>query len=189
MGVVMYFGWNYALQTVFINDRPLPVYHPEQTLGEVLPRVSGSAVRPRLWSTLPAVGTKIGELSIPAVNIRVPVIQGAGWDQLGLGVGHVVASALPGQVGDVYLAGHRDTVFLNLRKVRKGDRIILNTVYGSFVYEATSFSIVPQTDLQVLKPTSYSTLTLQTCYPFFFIGFAPDRYLVHTKLVSQPATL
>ncbi|RIV17061.1 class D sortase, partial [Alicyclobacillaceae bacterium I2511] len=177
-------GWNYALQTVFINNRSIPLYHPTQVpIGS---RVIHPVTRLHLWSPLPTTGTKIGELSIPAAHILVPVVQGTGWNQLGLGVGHDVASVLPGQMGDVYLAGHRDTVFLNLRKVRKGDRITLATVYGKFVYEAISFSIVPQTDLQVLRPTSYSTLTLQTCYPFFFFGFAPDRYLVHTKLLSQP---
>ncbi|MCF8566489.1 sortase [Alicyclobacillus tolerans] len=179
-GVALFgvYGWNYAQQTIFVNQHHLPQYHP---------KVNGSI--PALWPTLPGIGTKIGQLLIPAVHINTPVVQGTGWNQLALGAGHYNSSALPGQIGNDYVAGHRDTVFTQLKNVKKGDLVIFSTPYGKFVYKAVSFQIVPQSDTSVLDPTPYQTLTLQTCYPFSFFGFAPDRYIVHTKLVSEPKNL
>jgi sortase A len=173
IGLLCYFGWDYAQQTIFVNDQQEPTY-------------DAAAYGPRLWPVKPAVGTKIGELDIPSLHLEAPVIQGTGWNQLKHGIGHYASSALPGQGGNVFVAGHRDTVFTKLRYLKKGADIIFETPYGNFVYQATSFQIVKQTDTSVLAPTNHETLTLMTCYPFFFFGFAPDRYIVHTKLVSEP---
>lgn len=113
-------------------------------------------------------------------------MQGTGAAQLALGVGHDPVTALPGEGHNVFLAGHRDTVFTRLKYLKKGAEIIFSTPYGNFVYEAVSFRIVPDTDVALLKPGDVETLTLSTCYPFNFIGFAPDRYIVFTRLVSEP---
>ncbi|MDI3257452.1 MAG: class D sortase [Kyrpidia sp.] len=173
--LVGYFGWRYAEETLWIGRHPLPAYSPPD-------RGSGE-----LWPASPDLGAKIGDLTIPSVKMRVPVVQGTDVEQLRLGAGHYPSSALPGQPGNVYLAGHRDTVFSSLRGVQPGDKIILSTPYGNFVYEVTAFQIVPETDVSVLyERTTGQTLTLQTCYPFFYFGFAPDRYLVRARLVASP---
>lgn len=173
LAMLGYFGWDYAQQTIFINDQNIPNYN-------------AAAYGPKWWSVTPTVGTKIGELDIPSLHLEAPIVQGTGWNQLKHGIGHYDSSALPGQGGNVFIAGHRDTVFTKLRFLKKGADIIFKTAYGNFVYQATSFQIVKQTDTSVLDPTHHETLTLMTCYPFFFFGFAPDRYIVHTKLVSEP---
>ena len=102
------------------------------------------------------------------------------------GAGHFAGSALPGQGGNVILSGHRDTVFRKLEHLKIGEQLTFSTPYGDFVYEATEFKVVPADDMTVMVPTDYETLTLTTCYPFDFIGDAPDRYVVYTKLVSSP---
>ncbi|MCL6549120.1 MAG: sortase [Alicyclobacillus sp.] len=154
---------------------------------------AGSGVQPggrsaavRLWPVLPAPGTNIGELTFPTIHLKVPVVQGTHWDELKLGAGHYMASALPGQGGNVFVSGHRDTVFASLRFLKVGDPIVFSTPYGDFVYRAVRFQIVSKYDTRPLSPTPYETLTLSTCYPFFYVGFAPKRYIVYTRLVSEP---
>lgn len=173
LAMLGYFGWDYAQQTIFINDQNVPSYN-------------AAAYGSQWWPVTPAVGTKIGELDIPSLHLEAPIIQGTGWNQLKHGIGHYRTSALPGQGSNVFIAGHRDTVFTKLRDLKKGAQIIFETPYGNFVYQATSFQIVKQSDTSVLDPTPYETLTLMTCYPFFFFGAAPDRYIVHTRFVSEP---
>ena len=170
--MVVIFGWSYLRQTVFINYINSPVYQPSFGTG-------------KLWNPTPDDGSKIGDLIFPSLNLNVPVVQGTDSNSLKQGVGHYVKSALPGQGGKVYLAGHRDTVFIKLKNLKIGEKIEFSTPYGIFVYEVTGFKIVTPNDTSVLEPTNYETLTLQTCYPFTFIGDAPDRYIVFTKFVSQ----
>jgi sortase A len=171
--IVVIYGWSYLRQTpFFLNYIDTPVYQPS------------TFDKDRLWEPTPQAGTKIGDLIFPSLNLNVRVVQGTDEDELTQGVGHYKDSALPGQNGNVYLAGHRDTVFVKLKDLKKGEQIHLSTPYGTFVYEVTGFKIVSPTDTWVLKPTNYETLTLQTCYPFTYIGSAPDRYIVFTKFVS-----
>jgi sortase A len=167
-----FFGWKYLWETIWVNDRPLPEYRP----------VAGQP----LWFVTPAEGQKIGELVFPAQHVEVPVVQGITGADLELGAGHYIASALPGQGSNIYVAGHRDTVFRVLRQLKAGDRIDFVTPYGDFVYQAVNFEIVSPSATNELAPTPFETLTLQTCWPFSFFGFAPLRYIVHTKLVSEP---
>ena len=95
-------------------------------------------------------------------------------------------TTLPGQGGNVVLSGHRDTVFRKLEHLKVGDHITFKTQYGEFIYEATEFQIVEADDQTVAVAKDYETLTLTTCYPFNFIGDAPQRYIVYTKLISSP---
>ncbi|MCL6637497.1 MAG: class D sortase, partial [Alicyclobacillus sp.] len=101
-------------------------------------------------------------------------------------VGHDPQTAWPGQGGNVFLAGHRDTVFVKLKDIQVGDTIELATPYGMFVYQVTQTQVVPGNDVAVLAPSSHELLTLCTCYPFVYIGAAPDRFIVSARLVSAP---
>ncbi len=78
------------------------------------------------------------------------------------------------------------TTFKKLENLKKGDKVTLTTPYGDFVYQATNFKIVSADDKTIIVPKDYETLTLTTCYPFTYIGDAPDRYIIYTKLVSKP---
>jgi sortase A len=93
-------------------------------------------------------------------------------------VGHVPETALPGEPGNAAFAGHRDTFFRKLRHVRKGDRIVVTTPDGVYDYVVRETRVVPPSDVSVLEPTAEQSLTLVTCYPFDYIGSAPERFIV-----------
>jgi LPXTG-site transpeptidase (sortase) family protein len=111
-------------------------------------------------------------------------VEGAGQHELKLGPGHIRTTALPGEGGNVGIAGHRDTFFRPLRFIRRGDTIELITYEREREYRVVSTEIVNPTDTRVLLPTSRETLTLVTCYPFTFIGAAPKRFIVRADCAN-----
>jgi sortase A len=132
-------------------------------------------------------GTLLGRIQIERVGLSAVIAQGDSPAVLSHAVGHVPATALPGERGNVALAAHRDTLFRPLRKIRAGDAITLTTSAGEYRYEVQSTSIVPPTDVGVLRSSGGEELTLITCYPFYYIGPAPDRFIVHAR--RTPLTL
>jgi LPXTG-site transpeptidase (sortase) family protein len=102
-------------------------------------------------------------------------------------LGHVPGTALPGQTGNVGIAGHRDTLFRCLRKISKNDRIVIQTTHGNYTYFVERTNIVKPQDVGVLVSATGSEITLITCYPFRYIGSAPDRFFVKGR-VSIPPT-
>ena len=123
-------------------------------------------------------GSAIGRLEIPRIGLSVVVLEGSDTGTLRLGVGRVRNSSLPGDPGNVVLAGHRDTFFRSLREIRSGDKISLRTPEGTFPYTVDWTSVVNPSDTSVLLPTASPALTLVTCYPFYYIGSAPQRFIV-----------
>jgi sortase A len=133
---------------------------------------------------LVAMPSLIGRIEIPRLEISAIVKEGVDERTLGLAVGHIPNTALPGQAGNVGVAAHRDTLFRNLKDVRRDDRITLTTLQGEYVYRVISFQIVKPADVSVLDPSpGENTLTLVTCYPFYFVGPAPKRFIVHAKQI------
>jgi len=126
----------------------------------------------------------IGRIDIPRLNVKAVVQEGVDSKTLRRAVGHVPGTALPGDNGNVALAGHRDTFFRGLRDVRKDDVIHMQTFDREVEYVVDSTKIVDPKDVQVLAPTSNSVLTLVTCYPFNYIGNAPRRFIVRARQVS-----
>jgi len=103
---------------------------------------------------------------------------------LDIAAGHIPHTALPGQTGNVGVAAHRDTLFRNLKDVRRDDRITLTTLDGEYVYRVVSFKVVKPAEVSVLDPSpDEKTLTLVTCYPFYFVGNAPKRFIVRALQV------
>jgi sortase A len=133
-----------------------------------------------------AEGSVLGRLEVPRLGMNVVFAEGVSNSILRRAVGHVPQTALPGQPGNVALAGHRDTFFRPLRKIEPGDAIALKTAAGEFTYEVESTVIVAPTDIGVLRPTRDPMLTLVTCFPFSYVGPAPDRFVVRARLVSNP---
>ena len=129
-------------------------------------------------------GSLVGRLEIPRLKISTIVLEGSDNRTLQLGVGLVPESAGPGEAGNMVLGGHRDTFFRPLRRIRKGDRLMLVTPQGRYRYEVQWISIVKPSDTDVLKPTRQPSLTLVTCYPFWYVGAAPDRFIVRARLVG-----
>jgi sortase A len=109
----------------------------------------------------------------------VAVLQGTTSQTLRLGVGHIQGTALPGEPGNIGIAGHRDTYFRGLKDIRRDDEIQIQTAIGLDKYKVDWVQITVPSDGSVLAPTTESALTLVTCYPFYYIGAAPKRFVVH----------
>jgi len=138
-------------------------------------------------STAPRLtkGALIGRLEIPRVGVSAIVREGDDTATLRHAVGHVPDTALPGEQGNAGLAGHRDTFFRGLKGIRVGDRITMTTMTGVLVYTVRDTSVVDPDDVSVLSPTGRQTLTLVTCYPFYYIGSAPRRFIVQAELAQD----
>jgi sortase A len=142
-----------------------------------------SASRRAQWEagrSAPA-GSPVGRLAIPALGLEVVVLDGTDELSLNRGVGRIAGTRIASNLG---IAGHRDGFFRALRKVAANDRIILETPRASHVYEVRSLTVVSPEDVQVLAPTAEPTLTLVTCHPFFVLGHAPNRFIVHAVLID-----
>jgi sortase A len=124
-------------------------------------------------------GDVLGRMDIPRLGMSVVVLQGTNSRMLRLGAGHVEGTALPGEIGNVAIAGHRDTFFRSLKDIHVNDEIQLQTATGLSRYEVDWVKVVEPEDTEVLQPsTDESVLTLVTCYPFYFVGPSPKRFVV-----------
>jgi sortase A len=133
-------------------------------------------------------GAVIGNLTIPRLGLSSIVIEGDSDPDLELAPGHVPETSLPGEGGNVAIAGHRDTFFRPLRLIGKNDTITIATLGGEYAYRVVSTEIVKPDRVQVLGPTKTETLTLITCYPFYFVGPAPQRFIVRAERIEPDAT-
>jgi len=121
----------------------------------------------------------VGILFIPRIDAKLPIIEGTDPDDLEKGVGHYKSSAYPGQQNQIVLSGHRDTVFRHMGELKIGDLVTIQLPYGNFSYKIKNTKIVKADDRSIIKSTSpKEVLTITTCYPFSYIGNAPDRYII-----------
>lgn len=136
------------------------------------------------------LGEKTADLLIPEIGQKYSVYWGADEDTLKKGVGLYVSdlTTIPGEDGHTVLSGHRDTVFTGLGELEEKDELMVDYNGETFVYEITDTWITHADDRTVIVEKDRSTLTLTTCYPFDFIGYAPDRYIVQAELVSTHKT-
>jgi sortase A len=125
-------------------------------------------------------------LRLASIHLEVPVLDGTDDFTLNRAVGRIDGTAFPGQPGNVGIAGHRDGFFRGLKDVRPGDPIELETLSGSQSFLVADIRIVSPEDVSVLDPTPGPALTLVTCYPFYFVGDAPQRYIV--RALPAPAS-
>jgi len=153
--------------------------------ASVSPRDAIGAVNLAPPRPIVARGSPIGELLIPRVHLSSIVLHGSDTQTLRRGPGHLEQTALPGEPGNVAIAGHRDTFFRQLRDVKVGDDIFLNTARGRFHYQIAWAHVVGAHDVSVLEPTTVDALTLVTCYPFWVLGPAPDRFVVRATRIED----
>ena len=126
-------------------------------------------------------------LRIPRIGLEGPVLAGTDEWTLDRGLGWIEGTARPGELGNVGIAGHRDGFFRGLKDVKPGDAIEVTTLSGQQVFRIEKILIVSPDDVGVLSPTSAPALTLVTCFPFYFVGSAPERYVVRA-ILSSPQT-
>jgi sortase A len=136
----------------------------------------------------PAEGDILGRLRIPRLELSAVILEGTKSRTLRLGVGHIKGTAIPGKQGNAAIAGHRDIFFRSLKGIHADDEIELETKDGATRYLVDWARVVAPEDISVLDPTSESALTLVTCYPFYFIGAAPKRFVVRAHRIPT-ATL
>jgi sortase A len=128
-------------------------------------------------------GDVIGRLDIPRLRLSVAVLQGTSSRVLRVGAGHIESTPLPGEPGNSGVAGHRDTFFRSLKDIHKHDEIQIQTAMGLLHYEVDWVKVVSADDTSVLQSSGdTSTLTLVTCYPFYLVGPAPKRFVVHARM-------
>lgn len=126
----------------------------------------------------------IGRIEIPRLALSAIVMEGTSATTLRRAVGHIRGTALPGQPGNVGLSGHRDTFFRPLRNIRPDDIITLTTVLGEYRYRVVSTKVVRPYEVAVLDASGTEFLTLVTCYPFYFVGPAPKRFIVRAERLT-----
>jgi sortase A len=156
-----------------LASAPPPV--PKGTSGNVASTVARKA---------PTRGSAIGRIEIPRLGVSTIIRAGSDARTLSLAVGHIPGTALPGENGNIGLAGHRDTFFRRLRDIREHDEIRIVTPDGTFMFRVEKTSIVMPRDTWVLNATDTPTLTLVTCYPFTYVGSAPQRFIVRATIPS-----
>lgn len=126
----------------------------------------------------PDTGETAGILHIPKLESDLPIVEGTDEDELEKGVGHYKGTAYPAQDEQIVLSGHRDTVFRRMGELEIGDIFVVKVPYGEFSYKIADTQIVGADDRTIIKPHGHEVLTVTTCYPFNFIGDAPDRYII-----------
>jgi sortase A len=142
---------------------------------------AGRAGRTRI---LASSGGAWGRIELSRLDVSALIAEGVDAQTLRRAVGHLPGSAFPGEVGDVALAGHRDTFFRALRNVVEGDLVHVQTPDGSFFYRVDSLQVVDANDGDALTASPFPTLTLVTCHPFDYVGPAPRRLLVRARQVE-----
>jgi sortase A len=175
-----------AAQVRFYQSLPVP---PPTAQIARLPGDAGSSDSGRTATSVvstPDAGSWVARLEAPSVGLVATVIEGSTDQMLARAAGHIEETPLPGQDGNVGIAGHRDTTFRAVRNLKIGEPLRLTTPAGVFEYRIERTFIVNPEDVYVLDPTSTPSLTLVTCYPFTFIGHAPKRYIVRAQLTSRP---
>lgn len=130
-------------------------------------------------------GSILGRIEISGLGLPVMILEGTDGRTLRRGVGHIPGTALPGEQGNIGIAGHRDTFFRPLQNIHKDDEITLTTLKGVYHYRVDSVKLVEPDDMSVLDNSSDAVLTLVTCYPFYYVGPAPKRFIVRAVRIPE----
>jgi sortase A len=194
MAIVLGGSWATARGLAWASERrSIAAFHESARAAVASPRSSAGAppveVDQSLWdrgrirayarALLRPASPPLALLRIPRLGLEVPVLHGTDEWTLDRAVGHIEGTSLPGQAGNVGIAGHRDSFFRVLKDITEGDVVELALPTQVHRFRVKRVSIVSPRDVQVLAPTRTARLTLVTCYPFYFVGSAPQRFIVH----------
>lgn len=149
---------------------------------------SSSAKMPPVPTEPPLEGSPLGQIEIPTIGIAAIILEGSEELSLRRGVGHIIGTSLPGEQGNVVLSAHRNTFFKPLRNISSNDEIILKTLNGYYRYRVDSTRVVDPEEVDILNDTGEDILTLVTCYPFNYIGSAPQRFVVRAHNIPMILT-
>lgn len=176
-----------SIPPLWANDPPTPVWIQDPYTGENALTIVRSPDQ-SLWnaqrikdydeSLKVDTAPPLGILTIEKLNIQVPVYNGTSDFILDRGAGRIKGMARMDEDGNLGISGHRDGFFRALKDIQSGDEILIQTTRGVEKYAVTDINIVPKSEVSVLAPTEDKTLTIVTCYPFYYVGHAPKRYIV-----------
>ncbi len=178
--IISFAGWELTKQTFLLTKTMATNYKPDMPQRKFTVENKDKKMQIHRFAS----GEVMGEVIIPSISLKYPLIHGTLDEHLAKGIGHYAGSVYPGEGGNVIISGHRDTVFRNLGDLKMGDTITINTSYGSYTYKASSTRIVDKNDRTVIVPSDKEMLTMTTCYPFSYIGSAPKRYIVIAQFVD-----
>lgn len=167
----------------YVGGQYWGMYHSQRQLEAQWEKQVSTASTPGLPKLSPE--EMLTRVSIPKINLDAIVVEGATPKQLSIGPAHITATAFPGDTGNAVITGHRDTFFRHIYELQKGDVILVRRNGDVFKYEVTGKKIVKPEDVSVLNQTPDAQLTLITCYPTYYIGPAPDRLVVFSRLVDR----
>lgn len=189
IGALGYTGFSLLDAKVFQTYENWRLNHaeknPHQPSGTEESKVVPGSLSPRHQGqdkTL-ALGSVVGRIEIGRLGMAVIIVEGTDGRALRRAVGHIPGTALPGEHGNVAITGHRDTFFRALRNIRKDDEVTLTTLNGAYRYRVDSMMVVAAEDTTVLNESGEAILTLVTCYPFYFVGPAPKRFIVRAHRI------
>jgi sortase A len=170
-----------ALAVSYVGLVLLHASHYQEIANNILEKQMHAEQQSRVSPSASAAkkGDVLGRIEIPRLGLMVAIVEGTTSRTLEVGVGHIEGTALPGEPGNIGIAGHRDTYFRALKDIHMGDEIRIQTAIGLSRYKVDRVRIVAPDDMSVLTPSPASAITLVTCYPFYFIGAAPHRFVVH----------
>jgi LPXTG-site transpeptidase (sortase) family protein len=174
-----------ALMVLYVASQYGEMYLEQKRLADAWEQEQ--AIRAESLGTQPAHAKdeSMVRLVIPKIDLASFVVEGTNHKSLLLGPGHMTKTAEPGEIGNAVITGHRDTFFRHIYELEKGDQVYVERRGKRFVYQVTSKKIVDPDDMSVIRPTSDAQVTLITCYPTYFIGPAPKRLVVFTRLANQ----
>lgn len=183
-------GWNRLPTIAPTPTQPQAVSGPDATEAGQTPDPTSNGKTAilkngRLIAPFYYIGEQFGTIRIPTVKIEVGVFQGDSEQELRQGAGHYTFSMMPGQDGNILIAGHRTSYFRKFEYLKIGDLVQFETTYGDFTYRVREFRIINGSDASVARPTEKEQLTMYTCYPFTYVGNAPKRYVVMCDLVEK----
>jgi len=171
----------------YVGSEYLAMYREQQTLHQQWQEQQSSALASSLSAPI-AKHDGLTRVSIPKIDLDVIVVEGTNHKSLRLGPGHLKGTPAPGETGNSVISAHRDTFFRNIYELKNGDEIHVRRNGHRYTFQVTGKKIVLPNDLSVLKRTSDTRLTLITCYPIYYLGPAPKRLVVFSKLIDTGKT-
>jgi sortase A len=166
-------------------------WHFEKTLTSSTQRTEAAISLPAKKPLRKSVreGASLGRIEVPRLGLSVILVEGVRRRDLRVAVGHIPGTAFPDEPGNLGIAGHRDTFFRELRRIQHDDLIIVSTLTGSTEYSVEWTRIVKPNNLVALEASAQPALTLVTCYPFYYAGPAPERFIVRARRMDVPPQL
>jgi sortase A len=172
-----YAGYTMAASWIFEHQA-------NRDLDHLLQESQSGVVTPESAAPIENFGL-VGRIDVDRLGVSVVVLEGADEPVLARAAGHIAGTALPGEPGNVGIAGHRDTFFRPLKDIRRNDIIRVTTPAGEYRYRVVSTRVVDPDHVSVLDSDGSDSLTLVTCYPFYFVGSAPHRFIVRAERIPE----